>query len=355
MSFLHTILTSDQIKAIDAAPLFAGDRHPTWSALFQQHASATDFLTRKAADALACLPDQREAMLNVIERAAGTENIPDAAAALAELRAFGAMLEAGFSVQPITAGGKRGATPDFVVNAGDGEVTVEVHARHEAGQQTTFRQAVANGKELPGVDRRSEKVGDHTVTFTTTALYPGGKPDPNNPFDSIQANVISRLCRAKDKEAQRREGVPSVLWLDLSRFGAMTHTLLEQTISLVSGQVGLTSGAIWHAFYGWKGAPILEEGNRKRIEMGHEGRFRLSGSKKSHLAAVIICFEKGLVLLENPWADIRLPHMFRRRCERLPWFKLGHSVADWAPGETETLITLAAKRIAALAAERHLS
>ncbi len=68
MSFLHTILTSDQIKAIDAAPLFAGDRHPTWSALFQQQASATDFLTRKAADALAYLPDQREAMLNVISR-----------------------------------------------------------------------------------------------------------------------------------------------------------------------------------------------------------------------------------------------------------------------------------------------
>lgn len=355
MSFLHTLLSPDQIKVIDAAPLFAGDRHPIWSALFQQQASATDFLTRKAADALACLPDQREAMRAVIERAASTENIPDAAAALAELRAFGGMLEAGLSVQPLTVGGRRGATPDFVVDAGDGEVTVEVHARHEAGQQTTFRQAVASGQDLPGVDRRSEKIGNHTLTFTTTALYPGGKPDRDNPFDSIQANVISRLCRAKDKEAQRREGVPSVLWLDLSHFGAMTHTLLEQTIPLVSGHVGLTSGAIWHAFYGWKGAPILEEGNPKHIEMGHDGRFRLSGAKKSHLAAVIVCFEKGLVLLENPWADVRLPHLFRRRCERLPWFKLGHSVADWTPGETETLIALAAKRIVALAAERRVS
>lgn len=355
MYFLHTLLSPAQIKAIDEAPFFAGDRHPIWSALFQHQASATDFLTRRAADALARLPELREAMRDVIERAAGTENIPDAAAALAELRAFGAMLEAGLDVKPITAGGRRGATPDFVVNAGDGEVTVEVHARHEAGQQTTFRQAVANGEDLPDVDRRSEKVGNHTVTFTTTALYPGGKPDPDNPFDSIQANVISRLCRAKDTEAQRREGVPSVLWLDLSQFGAMTHTLLEQTIPLVSGHIGLTSGAIWHAFYGWKGAPILEEGNRKRIEMGHDGRFRLSGAKKSHLAAVIVCFEKGLILFENPWAEIRLPHAFRRRCERLPWFKLGHSVADWSPGETEALVALTTKRIVALAAERHLS
>lgn len=355
MSFLHTLLSPDQIKAIDQAALFAGARHPTWSALFQRQASATDLLTRNAADALAHLPDQREAMRGVIERAAEIGNIPDAAAALAELRAFGAMLEAGLAVQPISAGGRRGATPDFVVNAGDGEVTVEVHARHEAGAQTTFRQAVADGQDLAGVNRRTETIGSRTVTFTTTELYPGGKPDPDNPFDSIQANVISRLCLAKDTEAQRSEGVPSVLWLDLSYFGVMSQTLLEQTIPLVSGNIGLTSGAIWHAFYGWKGAPILEEGNRKRIEMGHDGRFRLSGAKKSHLAAVIVCFEKGLVLFENPWADVRLPHAFRRHCERLRWFKLGHSVADWTAGESEALVALAAKRIVALAAERQLS
>lgn len=355
MSFLHALLSPDQIKAIDAAPLLAGDRHPAWSPLFQHQASATDFLTRNAADALARLPGARDAMRGVIGRAASLDNIPDAAAALAELRAFGGLLQAGLAVDPIDAGGKRGATPDFVVGTSDGDVTVEVHARHEAGQQTVFRQAVLDGEDLPDVDRRSEIIGRHKVSFTTTALYPGGKPDPNKPFDSIQANVISRLCSAKDEEAQRREGVASVLWLDLSHFGSMTHTLLEQTIPLVSGHIGLTSGAIWHAFYGWKGAPILEEGNRKRIEMGHDGRFRLSGAKKSHLAAVIVCFEKGLVVFENPWADIRLPHAFRRRCERLPWFKLGHSVADWSPGEAEALVELAKRRIMALAAQRHLS
>jgi hypothetical protein len=355
MSYLHTLFSPKQIEAIKTAPLFAGDRHPAWSALFLQQASATDFLTRKSADALHHLPALREQMRGSIQRAASVENISDAAAALAELRAFGGMFEAGMNVQPIDAGGKRGATPDFVVDAGDGPVTVEVHARHEAGAQTKFRQAIAGGRDVPGVERRSEVIGSNKVTFVTSVLYPGGKPDSKNPFDSIQANVISRLCRAKDKEAQRRAGVPSVLWLDLSNFGTMTHTLLEQTLPLVSGHIGLTSGAIWHAFYGWKGAPVLEEGNRRRIEMGHDGRFRLTGNKKSHLAALIVCFEKGLVLFENPWADIRLPHAFRRHCERLPWFKLGHSFADWTPGETEALVALAKKRIVALAAERHLA
>ncbi|MEG8219291.1 hypothetical protein OSJ57_01490 [Sphingomonas sp. HH69] len=354
MSYLHTLLSREKIEAVERAPLYAGDRHPAWSALFLQQASPTDLLTRDAADMLARLPDLRDAMRKTIERAADLENVPDAAAALAELRAFGSMIEAGIDVRPINAGGQHGATPDFIVDAGDGPVTVEVHAKHEAGPQTELRQAAADGKDVPGVERSSHDNGSHRVTFTTTVLHPGGAPDPENPFDSVQANVISKLCRVKSEETQRREGVPSVLWLDLSHFGVMTHTLLEQTIPLVSGNIGLTSGAIWHAFYGWKGAPILEEGNRKRVNMGHDGRFRLSGTKKSPLAAVIVCFESGLVLFENPWADIRLPHTFRRRCERLPWFKIGHSFADWSPGETEMLVGLAQKRITALAAERHV-
>ena len=132
----------------------------------------------------------------------------------------------------------------------------------------------------------------------------------------------------------------------------MSKTQLLQTLPLVSGNIGLTSGAVWHAFYGWKGAPIFEEGNRKRITMAHEGRFRMTGSAESHLAAVIVCFERGLVLFENPWAAVRLPPAFRRRCERLPWFKLAPSVADWAPGSAAGQIALAEAQIQAFAAMR---
>lgn len=354
MSYLHSLFSTEQIEAIDNAPFYAGDRHPAWSALFLDQASAVDCLTRRSADALARLPEQRDAMRNTLARAASLANIADAAAALAELRSFGSMIEAGMEVRPIDAGGQHGATPDFVADVGDGQVTIEVHAKHEAGPQTELRRAVADGDDVPGVERNSHDIGDWTVTFTTAELCPGGVPDPEKPFDSIQANVISKLCSVKAEETQRRDGVPAVLWIDLSHFGVMTHTLLEQTIPLISGNIGLTSGAIWYAFYGWKGAPILEEGNRKSIEMGHDGRFRMSGPKKSRLAAVITCFEEGLVLFENPWAEIPIPPKFRRHCERLPWFKLGHSLADWSPGETYTLVTVAEGRIRALAAERYI-
>jgi hypothetical protein len=293
-------------------------------------------------------------MRSTLDRAVNPDNIPDAAAALAELRALGGLIEGGMKARPLPASGRRGAMPDLEADAGDGIVTVEVHAKHEDGRQTELRQAVADGLNVPGVERTRADYPGGSVTSSMVVLHPGGAPDPAKPFDSIQANVISKLCGVKKGEAQRRAGVPSVLWLDLSYFGVMTRSLLEQTIPVISGHIGLTSGAIWYAFYGWKGAPILEEGNRKAITMGHEGRFRLAGDAKSRYAAAIICFDRGLIVFENPWAETPLPPQFRRRCERLPWFKMGHSVVDWTPGEALHSISYSQRRIEALAAARHL-
>ena len=129
----------------------------------------------------------------------------------------------------------------------------------------------------------------------------------------------------------------------------MSKSQLLQTLPLVSGHIGLTSGEIWHAFYCWKGALLLEEGNPRRTTMGHHGRFRMSGDAKSHLAAAIVSFERGLVLLENPWAPVPLPAMYRRRCDRLPWFKLGNRVADWTTGQASAQLALAVAQIEALA------
>lgn len=348
---LHALLMPEQVKAIEEAPLVADQRHPAWSALFLHQTSATDFLTRRAADAVWRSPTLKVDMRSVLQRAADLENIADAAAALAELRALGAMIEARMSPVPLPASAKHGPSPDFEANAGDGPVTVEVHAKHEDGAQTARRLAIAAGEDVPGVERTSRKVGDMLVTHTTSVWHPGGTPDPKKPFDSIQANVISKLCSVKASEHQRREAVPSVLWLDLTTFDPMSKGQLLQTLPLVSGHIGLTSGAIWHAFYGWKGAPLLEEGNPRRTTMGHDGRFRMSGDAKSHLAAAIVSFERGLVLLENPWATVPLPPIFRRRCEGLAWFKLGNSVADWTPGQAAAQLALAVAQIEALAGQ----
>jgi len=350
---IDPIFTPEQLSAIENAPLFAGDRHPAWSVLFEGK-SAVDFLTRRAIDAIVRSSDLQSRMRGTLDRAVDPSNVPDAAAALAELRALSGLMEAGLLVQPLAPHSKRGATPDFEADAGDGPVTVEVHAKHEDGVQTQLRQSIANGEDVPGVERRTEDFVKGSISFSTAVLHPGGAPNPDKAFDSVQANVISKLCAVKQGEKQRRPGVPSVLWLDLSYFGPMTQTLLEQTIPLVSGHIGLTSGAIWHAFYGWKGAPVLEEGNPKITNMGHDGRFRLSGNSKSYYAAAIVCFEKGLVLFENPWATFPLPTKFRRHCERLPWFKIGHSIADWTPTEALTSVTFSERRICALSTDHNM-
>ena len=182
---LHALLTPEQVKAIEVAPLYAEQRHPAWSALFLQQASATDFETRRAAEAVRRPPELEEGMRGVLQRAADLENIADAAAALAELRSLGAMIEARLSPVPLLPSAKRGPSPDFEANAGDGVVTVEVHAKHEDGTQTARRRAIAAGEDVPGVERSSRTVGDLLVTHTTSVWHPGGTPDPKKPFDSI--------------------------------------------------------------------------------------------------------------------------------------------------------------------------
>jgi hypothetical protein len=58
----------------------------------------------------------------------------EASAGLAELRAYGGLLEAGFKCTPIPV--KDDSTPDFEVDAGDGPVIVEVFAKHQDESET---------------------------------------------------------------------------------------------------------------------------------------------------------------------------------------------------------------------------
>ncbi|WP_338503671.1 hypothetical protein V6R86_08400 [Sphingomonas kaistensis] len=347
-----SLLSDTQIVAIRNADLDGDQRHPAWPILFGTDKRPMHHLVDQMARVIATEPQPRASVQTMIDRAVAISDYTDAAAALAELRALGGLMEAGMAVRPIVAGKGRGATADFEVDAGDGPVIVEVHAKHEDGDQTARRRAIAAGETPAGVERRSTRFGDRVITSTTSVSHPGGSPDPAKPHDSVQANVISKLCAVKSSEHQQQRDLPFVLWLDLCHFGAMTHTLLEQAHPLISGHMGLTSGAIWYAFYGWKGAPILEEGSPRKVLMGHDGRFRQRGERKSRVTAVIVATDGGSFLLENPWCERRLPVQFRRRCERLPWFNLNASVADWTPKESEALVKLQEARIAKLATAR---
>jgi hypothetical protein len=229
---------------------------------------------------------------------------------------------------------------------------LEVFAKHQDEEESNLSDAVSAGQTPPGVERHVVENERGRVETTILEVRPCGAPDPGKPHDSVQANLISRICAAKGKERQFPSDRPSLLWIDLRSFGAWPEVLkLEQCAPLISGHHGLTSGALWYAFYGWQGAPIFEEDfhlHERIVPMGHDGRFRLQGTKKSKLSGSIIALSETLVLFENPWPNYPLPDRARRFAERLPWFDLSHSICNWSSGDADILAGLGRRQIEAM-------
>ncbi|MGN6285502.1 MAG: hypothetical protein ACTHM2_10165 [Afipia sp.] len=346
---IRDLLTDKELEAVHTAPLIATGRFPTWYPIFYSEPRTVDYLSNGAV-ALICSEGDEDWLRSLAPRLCRIDDPEEASAALAELRAYGAFLEAGFKVKPIPV--KDDSTPDFEVDAGDGPLIVEVFAKHQDESETERWEDLKSGKTPEGVERQSSKVAGGEIETVVSTQHPGGAPDPDKANDSVQANVISRICAAKGKEKQFPTDKPSLLWIDLRSFGVWPEAVgLEQCTPLMSGHHGLTSGALWYAFYGWKDAPIFEEDfplHERVVKMGHDGRFRLQGKKKSKLSGAIVALPDGLVLFENPWPNHALPDQARRYAERLPWFNLGHSVCSWSPGDAEVLAEAGHRQIEAM-------
>jgi hypothetical protein len=82
--------------------------------------------------------------------------------------------------------------------------------------------------------------------------------------------------------------------------------------------------------------------------MGHEGRFRLDGTRKSKLSGLLAIFAKGAVLLENPSALHKLPNQARLNVLRYPWFDVSRTIADWQIGDAEQLVAVQRRMIEAM-------
>lgn len=346
---LRDLLSEQELAIIQTAPLIPTGRFPTWYPIFHSEPRPVDYLTNGAVARISDAGD--EAWLrSLAPRLRRMDDPEEASAALAELRAYGAFLEADFKVKPIPL--QDDSTPDFEVDAGDGPVIVEVFTKHQDESETELWEAMESGKTPQGVERHSAKIKFGEIRTVVSEHWPGGAPDPNKPDDSVQANVISRICAAKGQEKQFPADKPSLLWIDLRSFGAWPEVVkLEQCTPLMSGHHGLTSGALWYAFYGWKDAPIFEEDfplHERVVKMGHDARFRLQGKKKSKLSGAILALPEGLVLFENPWSSHALPDQARRYTERLPWFNLGYSICNWSPGDAYVLAEAGRRQIGAM-------
>lgn len=337
------IFEQQEMDTIDQAPQFMGTRHPTWFPLFYKEARIVDNLVNVAVKRIAQENNGEEWLRDLKPRLLDFESIDNASSALAEIRVYGGLLEAGFSVQPIPR--KDDKTPDFNIDAGDGQVTVEVFAKHQDKKQDELLNA-AHSPNLPltkDVERSTFVAGSRTITTTIVELTPAGKPDPDKPFDSIQANMISRVCSIKQSEGQLPSDRPSLLVVDFTQFGgANVSNFLKsgQTSPIESGHQGITCGAIWYALYGWKGAPVFEEGAHKLVRMMHDGRFRLKGQNKTKISAVLVVFHESAVLLENPWAAHKLPFQTRLHLCRFPWFDLTRTIAEWQQGDIDQQIAI---------------
>jgi hypothetical protein len=348
---VRDLLPSDDLAAIWDSPQIATGRFPTWYTVFRSEPTTVEILTNQAVASVSGHGD--DAWLQALaKRLCRMDDPEEAAAALAELRAYGAFLAADFQVKPISTQNDD-TTPDFEVDAGDGPVTVEVFTKLQDKTEIEQWEDIRAGNTPPGVERRVCRTRDVEIGTTVSEMQPGGAPDPQKPQDSVQANVIQRQCGAKGKERQFPADKPCLLWIDMRNFGAWPEALrLEQCAPLISGRSGVTSGALWYAFYGWKGAPIFEEDFpllERVFSLGHDGRFRMAGDKKSRLTGVIITLSEGLVLFENPWADHPLPGRARRFAERLPRFNLGYSLCAWAPGDAALLADAGRRQIEAMA------
>ncbi|MGQ4274111.1 hypothetical protein [Terrihabitans sp. B22-R8] len=359
MTSLTSLLTEGEKKIVENHTDASGRRHPAWTALNAHDLardydrSPKDYLVNSAIEAIGRHKHGSQWLTRNKPRIAQTGNPSDCAAVLAEIRCYGALLEAGLAVLPVPTTST--ATPDFSFEIDGQTGFVEVATKQEDSDQIQLAEQVAAGNLPEGVERSTIETAGARLEFTAMELHPFGAPNPDKPGDSTQANAISRICSIKAGERQVAEGQLALLWLDFRDLGKWPGILkVENTSPLISGRAGtLTSGPVWYAFYGWKGAPILEE-DRPGIQsigtMQHFGRFHPHRTPPSKYAAAVICLDDATVLFENPSAQVSLPLALRQKLIGLPSFDIGHTVAGWRPGDLMNSIRLSRSMIEALKA-----
>ena len=341
-----SLFSCEQRERIYEAPMFSGRRHPVWVPLFGEcqslHAGhyRLEQSTRNIEE-VSCgkkwLESKKPMLLD-------QEDVSNASAAMAEIRTFGELLEAGFDVYPVPEE-KEESTPDFIGTVGSQQVAFEVAAKLQDREMDELECKIydamrGNGPVPKGVSHDVRRSDRNLVTSFESTSQPFGSPNPKKNHDSVQTNAISRVCGIKGDERQLPDDMASVLVVDFNDFGnpLTPHTLIEQAEPVIAGRDGFTSGALWYAFHGWKGAPVFQDNWCFRMQ--HDGRFRLTGKQKSKLSAVLLMMPKHIVCFENGAAVCPLIEDTRLSITRFPWFKLNHSLLEWEPGDVERQVEL---------------
>ena len=340
------LFSSSERDEIDRAAKESLRKHPTWYPLFANEPDKSHWELETAVRRIQNEGQQdwldkkkNHGLMDVIEPS-------NASSAMAEIRVFGGLLRAGYELRPLPEAGN--STPDFIIESHGGPIEVEVAAKHENRSegliQERINEALRGRGEFPEESDHEELRTAHAhIQKIGSEYFPGSRPDPDKRDDSSQTNLISKVCGIKQCENQICGHKPAILAIDFTAFGdrfGVPDVLHKQTSNLISGSYGITSGALWYAFYGWKNAPVFEEGTYRIVRMLHEGRFRASGENNSKLSGALLLLPARAVFFENPWAGHELPNDARFQLCNYPYFDLAGSLCDWYEGMLKRVVEI---------------
>jgi hypothetical protein len=249
--------------------------------------------------------------------------VDQAQGALAELEAFGTLLEVFPNCIPVPRE-RRSQTPDFTV---PGCFNAEVSCPRESRQN---REAVQ--EELDSQQGMVRAAVSHPITGSggEALRYPANK-------------IVDRLLNAKRKSKQARSGEVNLLVLDVRHEWALSaHDLAPFRTVYSKEMLWVGTFGAWHTFYGAADGRRTMLGDRVAVEfLSLGGRYeqKLNGffREQSRWSAALMLVSDGTVLLENPWAerpvdDAVLRELLRTHRCRLDycWHRGGGTVADLA-------------------------
>ena len=218
------LFSDEQRRRICEAPMFSGQRHPLWVPLFGEETSlhAGHYRLEQSVKLIAVQPDGLSWLKAMAAKLLDQRDVNNASAAMAEIRAFGGLIEAGFDVQPLPETDE--TTPDFIAKTAHQAVAVEVAAKLQDHRQDDLQGSIydamrGDGPVPEGVGHSVHRRHGRSIQMFVSAHQPGGSPDPSKPHDSVQANLISRVCGIKGKEHQIPEDMAAVLVVDFNDFG----------------------------------------------------------------------------------------------------------------------------------------
>jgi hypothetical protein len=266
---------------------------------------------------------------NLRRRLLDEKDWTNAESALAEIRACGALLEAGFPVQLGGKNAETGARAEFHICIEGVETIVEVWTRNLSKNDLKTMEdqqaASSSTRHAPGA----------TIKTSIASVAPFGHPDPNKEGDSILTNIIQRVAGIKEREHQAHDHHSFVLWVDLQSTEAMRFDYSAHLQPVFNWNGALNSGGYWHALYGHKGDVLLEmpEGRRTTI-MRHDGRYykAMKHGAPTRISAFVFSSPETTAIMENPVGPFPLTTAFRCHLLNLPWFNIGLSLANWSDG-----------------------